>query len=83
MPVNDDGDTVEGYHLVVGGGFGSDAAIGRELYRDVKAVDAPEMVEGLLKVWIAHRAAPTETLAQFTRRYEPEALRALVEETAP
>ncbi|SCW57630.1 NirA family protein [Ancylobacter rudongensis] len=83
VPVSEDGDTVEGYHLIVGGGFGADAAIGRELYRDVKAVDAPMVVEGLLKVWMARRAAPTETLAQFTRRHEPEALRALVEEAAP
>ncbi|MDQ0512111.1 NirA family protein [Ancylobacter amanitiformis] len=82
VPVSEDGDTVEGYHLVVGGGFGADAAIGRELYRDVRADDAPRVVEGLLKTWIARRATPTETLAQFTRRHEPEALRALVEEAA-
>jgi ferredoxin-nitrite reductase len=36
VPVPDSDDTVEGFHLHVGGGFGADAAIGRELYRDVK-----------------------------------------------
>ncbi|WP_029352926.1 NirA family protein [Bosea sp. 117] len=80
VPVSDDGDTVAGYHVVVGGGFGSDAAIARELWRDVKAEDAPARVEGLLKAWLAHRADAGETLARFTRRHEPEVLRALVSE---
>jgi ferredoxin-nitrite reductase len=80
VPVNEEGDTVDGYHLLVGGGFGSDAAIARELWRDVKSEEAPARVEGLLKAWLAHRADDTETLARFTRRYEPDALRALVED---
>ncbi|MCB4767790.1 NirA family protein [Ancylobacter sp. Lp-2] len=80
VPVNEDGDTVDGFHLVVGGGFGSDAAIARELYRDVKATEAPVVVENLLRAWLTHRADAAETLARFTRRHEPDALRALVEE---
>src|SRR5215467_2084729 len=36
-----DGDAVEGYHVLVGGAFGPDAALGREIFRDVKAADAP------------------------------------------
>src|SRR5215211_8785898 len=34
VPLNDDGDTAEGYHILVGGGFGPDAAMARDLYRD-------------------------------------------------
>ena len=41
VQTSEDGDTVEGYHIHVGGGFGPDAAIAPELYRDVKAEDAP------------------------------------------
>ncbi len=41
VQTSEDGDTVEGYHILVGGGFGPDAALARELYRDVKAEDAP------------------------------------------
>src|SRR5215472_7471046 len=33
-------ETVEGYHLFTGGGFGPEANIGQEVYRDVKAEDA-------------------------------------------
>ena len=37
VPVTPDGDdTVEGFHVHIGGGFGADAAIARELCRDVK-----------------------------------------------
>ena len=46
---NEDGDPVEGYHVLIGGGFGPDAALGRELYRDVKAEDAPQTVERMLQ----------------------------------
>ncbi|NMN57616.1 ferredoxin-nitrite reductase [Xanthobacter sp. SG618] len=76
VPVNDDGDTVDGYHILVGGGFGSAAAIARELYQNVPADDAPAVVERLLKSWVAHRAAG-ETFADFTRRLDPDALKAL------
>jgi ferredoxin-nitrite reductase len=78
VPVNDDGDTVDGFHLLVGGGFGTDAAIAAELKRDVKAEDVPHLVEGLLKAWMAHRR-DGETFAQFSRRLDPEALKALAE----
>ena len=46
---------------MVGGGFGPDAACGREIYRDVKAEDAPRTVERMLKAYLAHRAAPDES----------------------
>ncbi|WP_024277047.1 NirA family protein [Xanthobacter sp. 126] len=78
VPVNDDGDTVDGYHILVGGGFGSAAAIARELYQYVPADDALAVVERLLKSWLAHRTAG-ESFADFTRRFEPDALKALAE----
>ena len=57
--MNEEGDTVEGYHLVVGGGFGPDAGIGRELSRDVRAEDVPAAVERLLKAYL--RTGPGRT----------------------
>ncbi|MGA2891755.1 MAG: NirA family protein [Xanthobacteraceae bacterium] len=73
--VSDDGDQVEGYHIVVGGGFGPDAACGREIYRDVKADDAPRTVERMLKTYLAHRASAAESFLTFTRRHEIDALK--------
>ena len=59
---NEDADPVEGYHVLIGGGFGPDAALGRELYRDVKAEDAPQTIERILKAYLAHRASPRRKL---------------------
>jgi ferredoxin-nitrite reductase len=76
---DEDADPVEGYHILVGGGFGPDAAVGRELYRDVVAQDAPRTVERILKTYLAHRASPDESFLAFARRHEPDALKALAD----
>jgi len=80
VQTSDDGDTVEGYHIHVGGGFGPDAAIAPEIYHDVKAEDAPKIVERMLKAYLAHRASPRESFLAFTRRHEIDALRSLIED---
>ncbi len=72
---------IEGYHIFVGGGFGPDAGLGRELYRDVKASDVPTTVEKMLKGYLAHRAAAQENFLTFSRRHEVEALRQIFSET--
>jgi ferredoxin-nitrite reductase len=82
VQISDDGDAVEGYHVFVGGGFGPHAALGRELYRDVKAEGAPKTVERMLKAYLAHRATRDETFITFARRHDIDALKALVEAQA-
>jgi ferredoxin-nitrite reductase len=76
---SDDEDPAEGYHIHVGGGFGPQAQCGREIYRDVKAGDAPRVIERMLKAYLANRAGPQESFAEFTRRHEIDALKALFE----
>jgi len=78
VETSEEGDTVEGYHVMVGGGFGPDAAIGRELYRDVKAEDTPKTVEKMLNGYLANRAGE-ETFLTFTRRHEIDALKKIFE----
>ena len=70
---------VEGYHLFTGGGFGPDADVGQEVYHDLKAEDAPQTVERLLKAYLAHRASPDETFLTFARRHDGETLRKLAD----
>jgi ferredoxin-nitrite reductase len=82
VAVNDEGDTVEGYHLHVGGGYGADAAIARELYRDVKADDAPRLVERVLRAFVRNRACDDESFCAFTRRHDVAAIKAMVESEA-
>jgi len=74
VQVSEDADPVEGYHILVGGGFGPDASLARELYRDVKAEDAPATIERMLKTYLARRASPNESFQAFTRRHEIPAL---------
>jgi len=76
---NEEADPVEGYHIVVGGGFGPNAALGRELYQNVAADQAPRKVLGILKTYLAHRASRDESFLTFVRRHEIDALKALAE----
>lgn len=77
-----DGDAVEGYHVLVGGGFGPQAALGRELYREVKAEEAPQTVERILKAYLAHRGSRDESFIAFARRHEIDTLRAMADREA-
>jgi ferredoxin-nitrite reductase len=73
----EDDETVDGFHVVIGGGYGADARIAREFARDIKATDVPQFVEKLLAAYLAHRSEAAETFLQFARRHEVDALRRL------
>jgi ferredoxin-nitrite reductase len=81
VATSDEGDTVEGYHILVGGGFGPEATLARELYKDVRAEDAPKTIERMLKGYLAHRA-DNETFLAFSKRHEIERLKAMFETEA-
>jgi ferredoxin-nitrite reductase len=70
-----DGETVEGFHVYVGGGAGPEARIGRELLRDIPAKDCPALVESLLGAYLARRRDPQENFLDFAGRHEADALR--------
>jgi ferredoxin-nitrite reductase len=82
VQINEDDDPVEGYHILVGGGFGPNAALGRELCRDVIADAAPRTVERILKAYLAYRTSRDETFLAFTRRHDVDALKAMTEREA-
>jgi ferredoxin-nitrite reductase len=79
VPGASEDETVEGYHLFAGGGFGPDADIGQEVVRDLKADEVPKFVESLLKAYIAHRVSSDETFLAFSRRHGGEALKTMAE----
>ncbi len=83
VQANEDADPVEGYHILVGGGFGPHAALGRELYRDVPATATPRTVERILKAYLAHRNSRDENFLAFARRHDLDALKAMTELEAP
>ena len=79
VQTSEEGEPVEGYHIHVGGGFGANAKIGRELYRDVTAETAPSVVETILKTYLKHRASAEESVVAFAGRHEIAALKTLCE----
>ena len=79
VPINEEGDTVDGYDILVGGGFAEEAAIGREIFPKVAATEAPQVVERLLQTYLANRAGPEETFHAFTASRDIDTLKALAE----
>ena len=79
VPVGEDGDTVEGYDIVVGGGFAdgprSAASSGTPWGGGLPGPD-----RGPAARLPRARRAPDETFQAFTERHDPEALRHLAEE---
>jgi ferredoxin-nitrite reductase len=71
-------EAIEGYHIHIGGAFGPHATLGREIYRDVKAQDAPATIERMLKAYVTNRASPAESFLAFANRHDLDALKALV-----
>jgi len=76
-------ESVEGYHVYIGGGAASTAeqAIAREYRRDVAFDDLPAVIEKLLAAWLAHRASAAESFFEFCRRHEIAALQDLAGRT--
>jgi len=81
VPLNEDGDTVPGYDVLVGGGYGVDGGMARPFREKVKAEEAPALVEAILRTWTTHRATPDESFVAFARRHEIADLKALVAQT--
>ena len=73
----DSDDTADGFHIHVGGGFGPDAAVARELFVNVKVDDCPATVLRVLKAYTANRSDSSETFVAFARRHDVAALTAL------
>ena len=79
VSINEDGDTVDGYDIHVGGGFSTTPSIGREIYPAVKAEDCAVHVERLLKAYLANRSDPNESFLAFTTGKEIEELKAMAD----
>ncbi len=72
-------ESVEGYHVYIGGGAASTAeqAMARDYAQSVPFDDLPPMLERLLRAYLAHRQSPAESFFEFCRRHEVAALRDL------
>ncbi|MBW3625036.1 MAG: NirA family protein [Armatimonadetes bacterium] len=76
-------DMVEGYHLFVGGGYGDDQNLAREIQRGIPAEETPAVLEHLLLAYLEHRRDAEETFLEFTQRHSTEELSALFDARSP
>jgi ferredoxin-nitrite reductase len=58
----------EGYHITVGGGFGENRAVGRQIFSGVSARSLPRTLETMLKAYLANRTGD-ETFHAFCNRH--------------
>ncbi|NOS71532.1 MAG: NirA family protein [Verrucomicrobia bacterium] len=63
------GESVDAYHVFVGGGFAKNQAVGRQVFSGVTASELPETIEKMLRTYLKHRQG-AETFQQFSTRHE-------------
>ena len=67
-------DMVEGYHLVIGGGYGSRGRVGRQLFDSVAFEETPPIIERILSAYLENRNEPSEPFVEFAARSSDEQL---------
>ena len=63
------GESVDAYHVFVGGGFGQHQAVGRQLFTGVAANELSQTIERILRGYLRCRDG-RETFQQFTTRHD-------------
>ena len=79
VKVSTGGESVEGYHVVFGGGVGAQAGIGRQVFTGISFNELPTLLERVLKTYLLRRQS-NETFAAFTRRHEVKQLQEMFSE---
>lgn len=78
VPVADSDDTIDGFHILAGGGFGPNAGIASELFSNITEEKCPAKVLLILRTYMAHRSSSEETFVTFSRRVGADGLKALL-----
>lgn len=71
------GETLEGYHVFVGGGFGDRQGIGRQIFTGISVEQLKPTLVKVLAAYLRHRHGG-ESFAAFTRRHDLNTLQQLV-----
>lgn len=74
------GESLDAYHLFVGGGFAKNQAVGRQVFSGVTAQELPGTIEKMLRTYLKHRTGKAETFQQFSTRHEVGKLQELFAE---
>ena len=66
----------EAYHVFVGGGFGANQAVGRQVFNGIQFEELKQTLEKMLKGYLRHRELG-ETFQKFTQRHDLNTLQAI------
>jgi ferredoxin-nitrite reductase len=77
--VRQGGDRVEGYHVVMGGGFGDKQAVAREIFKGIPFNELTGLLEHVLRTYLSKRKYG-ESFVEFTRRHSVKELQELFSE---
>ncbi|MFK5924544.1 MAG: NirA family protein, partial [Verrucomicrobiota bacterium] len=69
-------ETVEGYHVVLGGGVDDNRAIAKDVFSSIPFSGMPALLEHMLSVYLGRRE-DNESFSTFTRRHSTEQLQEL------
>jgi ferredoxin-nitrite reductase len=70
------GESVDGYHVFVGGGFGANQAVGRQVFNGIAFESLPPLIEKMLRGYLRRRA-DGENFQAFTARHDLNTLQAI------
>jgi ferredoxin-nitrite reductase len=71
-----EGESVEAYNLVFGGGVGHDQAVAKQVFTGIPFREVPRLLERVLQVYHTRREG-RESFAAFTRRHDLKTLQEL------
>jgi len=70
------GESADGYHVFVGGGFGANQAVGRQVFNGIAFDSLPPLIEKMFLGYLRHRN-DGETFQAFTTRHDLNNLQAI------
>jgi ferredoxin-nitrite reductase len=74
-----EGESVEAYTVVFGGGYGREQAIAKEVFKGIPFSSLPQLLERVLNTYLRRRQ-PGESFAAFARRHEVRQLQEMFSE---
>jgi ferredoxin-nitrite reductase len=63
------GESIEGYHVFLGGGFGANQKVGRQIFTGIAFGDLKGLIEKILRAWLEHRQ-DAEPFQAFCNRHD-------------
>ncbi len=74
-------DMVDGYHVVVGGGYGARGRVGRQIFESVPFDEVPPLIERVLNAYLEQRTDEQESFVDFASRCSDDQLVAFASAT--